>query len=153
MTATPLSWPAGWSRGERRRGPPDAGQDAASSSSEGSRPSGPVPGADDTRHEHLPRVHAHARFGGGDQPGAWVSVYEAPTLEEAHIVKGRLESEDIPVVLLRTGGLAAVHALPMAGEAVKVQVPRVLAERALEVLEGRRRPGPPRPAAPFAGPT
>jgi hypothetical protein len=76
---------------------------------------------------------------GGDQPGDWVTVYDAVSTEEAMIVKGHLESEDIPVLL--SGSTSVTFGISVIGQAVQVQVPRALAERAQDVRGEGRRPG------------
>ena len=71
---------------------------------------------------------------GGKEKTPWEVVYVATNRMEAEVVRGRLESEDIPVVLsgealgtvfgLATGPLAQVEVL----------VPAPLAERAHQIL-------------------
>ncbi len=76
-----------------------------------------------------------ARFGGrDDEPTEWVTVYLASGLEEAHIVKGALEAQDIPV-LVRNQALSRLVG-SAAAWGVEVQVPRVLEDRARELLLG-----------------
>jgi hypothetical protein len=60
-------------------------------------------------------------------------VYTAAWLEEAHVVKGALESEGLPV-LLRYESLTTLYGLT-AMRGVDVQVPRPLEDRARAVLE------------------
>jgi hypothetical protein len=74
-----------------------------------------------------------------DQAGDWVTVYDAMSVQEASIVRGRLEVEDIPV-FLRVDSPAILGMAPI-GQGVQVQVPRALVERAEEVLGEGRRPG------------
>jgi hypothetical protein len=90
------------------------------------------PAADETgRAEDEPLTDA--RFGGGDdEPAAWVTVYNAANLEEAHIVKGALEAADIPAVL-RYESVSRLYATITLG-GVDVQVPRTLADRARELV-------------------
>jgi hypothetical protein len=64
-------------------------------------------------------------------------VYLAYNLPEAEIVKGRLESEGIPV-LLRYESAGLVYGITVDGLAqVKVCVPQIMAERARAIL-GRK---------------
>ncbi|HJX03602.1 MAG TPA: DUF2007 domain-containing protein [Dehalococcoidia bacterium] len=61
-------------------------------------------------------------------------VYLAYNLPEAEIVKGRLESEGIPV-LLRYESAGLVYGITVDGLAqVKVCVPQIMAERARAIL-------------------
>lgn len=74
-----------------------------------------------------------AAFGpGGDREGDWETVYVAATLEEAHIVRGRLEVEGFPV-LLAYDSLNTVYGMT-ASHGVRIRVPRALAERARALL-------------------
>ena len=72
--------------------------------------------------------------GGQIQAGEPVEVYVAAHEMEAQVVKGYLESNDIPVVLLSEaiGPTLAVAIGPLAE--VRVMVPGPLAERARELL-------------------
>lgn len=67
-----------------------------------------------------------------DPETEWVTVFDALGMEIAHIIKTRLESEDLPVALrfetMATFGLSA-------GFGVQVQVPRALEDRAREILD------------------
>lgn len=75
---------------------------------------------------------AQARFGGDDEPTAWVTVFSAGTLEEAHVVKGALETENIPALLrYETHSLLAAPVV----RGVDVRVPAPLEARARAVLE------------------
>lgn len=76
-------------------------------------------------------VGAQARFGGDDEPTEWVPVYWASAIEEAHIVRGVLEAEDIPAVLKHESRVAFGSA---AVGGAQVLVPKPLEERALEIL-------------------
>lgn len=72
-----------------------------------------------------------ARFGGRkDEPTEWVTVYWASGLEEAHVVRGRLLSEDIPVLLKTEAAVFGIAGVV----GVQVRVPRPLEDRALEVI-------------------
>ena len=71
---------------------------------------------------------------GGGSEGEPVVVWEAANIMEAHVVKGRLESEGIPAII-RGEALAAIYGLTAGNLAVaKVLVPAPLAERALDIL-------------------
>lgn len=74
---------------------------------------------------------ASARFGADERDAEWVTVYSAGSFEEAHILKGRLESSGIPV-LLRYSSLSRVYGSPIGygGAGVEVRVPRTLEDRA-----------------------
>lgn len=77
---------------------------------------------------------AVARTGGrGHVP--WETVYVAANRTEAEIVRGRLESEGIPVVLRgeALGNIYGLTAGPLAE--VDVMVPTTLAEQAKDLLE------------------
>lgn len=75
------------------------------------------------------------RTGGPDGESPYVTVYIAASLPEAHVIKGKLETEDIPVLLRYESG-ATVFGL-VGGDlgSVEVQVPRPLEERARSLLE------------------
>jgi hypothetical protein len=77
---------------------------------------------------------ADARFGGGDddEEAPWVTVYWAAGFEEAHIVRGALESAGIPAMLRAESAVYGSTALI----GVQVQVPRPLQDRARDVLAG-----------------
>ncbi len=78
---------------------------------------------------------AVAAFGGsGDRDAEWVTVYVASGVEQAHIIRAALLAEDIPAIVAR-------QELPnLYGSAlvwgVEVRVPRLLADRAAQVIEG-----------------
>jgi hypothetical protein len=67
-----------------------------------------------------------------DHESEWVTVFDALGMEIAHIIKARLESEDLPVMLrfetMATFGLSA-------GFGVQVQVPRAFEDQARAVLD------------------
>ncbi len=70
--------------------------------------------------------------GGSDQEP--VVVWEAANIMEAHVVKGRLESEEIPA-FISGEALGAIYGLTAGNLAmVKVLVPAPLADKALEIL-------------------
>ncbi len=71
---------------------------------------------------------------GGGSDNEPVVVWEAANLMEAHVVKGRLESEGIPA-LIRGEALATIYGLTAGNlAAAKVLVPAPLADRALAIL-------------------
>jgi len=74
---------------------------------------------------------AQARFGGGDEPTEWVPVYWAPAVEQAHVIRGVLEAEDIPAVV-KSESVSAYGSAVLGG--AQVLVPRALEDRALHVL-------------------
>lgn len=81
------------------------------------------------------QVKAGVTTGGGDDEVRWVPVYVAANRLEAEVVRGRLESEEIPAVL-RGEALGSVYGLthgPLAQ--VEVLVPEELLERAEQVLD------------------
>lgn len=79
---------------------------------------------------------ANSAFGGHDHEGEWVTVFSAGSFEEAHVVKGRLESEGIPVIL-RYSSLSRVYgsAIGYGGSGVEVRVPRLFEDRARAEME------------------
>ena len=75
-----------------------------------------------------------ARFGGDDdRSGEWVTVFVAGTIEEAHVIRGALEAEGIPV-LLRNQALSRLYG-PAAMWGVDVRVPAPLETRARELID------------------
>ncbi len=78
---------------------------------------------------------AQASTGGQNRPADYEVVYRAGGQLEAQVVKGRLESEDIPV-LLRYESAGQVFGLSVGalGE-VDVLVPVALADRARAILD------------------
>ncbi|MFQ5594190.1 MAG: putative signal transducing protein [Anaerolineae bacterium] len=75
------------------------------------------------------------RAGGSGGESPYMTVYVAGSLPEAHVIKGKLETEDIPVVLRYESG-ATVFGLVGGGlGSVEVQVPRPLEDRARTLLQ------------------
>ena len=72
--------------------------------------------------------------GGGRQPVSWVVVAEHLNPGEATVIKGRLDSEDIPAVIQQEamGAVLGLTVGPMG--LAKILVPEPLAERALAIL-------------------
>jgi len=71
---------------------------------------------------------------GGGSENEPVVVWHAANSLEAHVVKGRLESEGIPAYV-RSEALSAIYGLTAGGLArADVLVPALLAEQALEIL-------------------
>lgn len=75
------------------------------------------------------------RTGGPDREAPYVTVYTAWGLAEAHIVKGRLETEDIPVVLEYESAAPAIGLTVGGLSEVRLRVPEPLAERAQQILQ------------------
>jgi hypothetical protein len=74
---------------------------------------------------------ADAGFGGNrDEPTEWVTVYWAAGFEEAHIVRGALLEEGLPVVLRAESPIYGSTALI----GVRVMVPAPLEDRARGLL-------------------
>jgi hypothetical protein len=71
---------------------------------------------------------------GGREPARWVAVGVNFNPAEAAIIKGRLESEDIPAIVQQeaVGVVFGLTVGPLG--AAKVLVPESLAERALAIL-------------------
>ena len=83
---------------------------------------------------------SQARTGGSGGQSPYVTVYVAASLPEAHVIKGKLETEDIPVLLRYESG-GTVFGLVGGGlGSVDVQVPRPLVERARTLLEENEPP-------------
>lgn len=61
------------------------------------------------------------------------AIYVAPDPPTAHLIKGALESEGIPAVLLGEALAGAIGELPVTARQVTVQVPPEHAERAREI--------------------
>jgi hypothetical protein len=77
---------------------------------------------------------AQARTAGPDHETEYEVVYRAAGELEAHVVKGRLESEGLPV-LLRYESVGPVFGLSVGGLGqVEILVPAPLGERAREIL-------------------
>ena len=77
---------------------------------------------------------ASVTTGGGGSANEPVVVWQAANTMEAHVVKGRLESEGIPAYV-RSEALGAIYGLTAGGLArADVLVPGLLAEQALEIL-------------------
>ena len=71
---------------------------------------------------------------GGSSENEPVVVWQAANTMEAHVVKGRLESEGIPAYV-RSEALSAIYGLTAGGLArADVLVPGLLAEQALQIL-------------------
>lgn len=130
MTLT-LPWPFG-----RRRPSAPRVDDAKDAAAGGGAKDGGAPdaaGAVDAGGAAGAEAMTQARFGGGDEPTEWVTVYNAASFEEAHIVKGALEAMDVPAVLRYEAVGRLYGTLTLGG--VEVQVPRPLETQALAVLD------------------
>ena len=80
-----------------------------------------------------PSTTASVTTGGGSDNEP-VVVWEAANVMEAHVVRGRLESEGIPA-FVRGEALGAIYGLTAGGLArADVLVPAPLADQALEIL-------------------
>ncbi|NOZ29714.1 MAG: DUF2007 domain-containing protein [Chloroflexi bacterium] len=80
-------------------------------------------------------AHVATRTGGRRVPMPPVEVYRAANEMEAQVVKGRLESEGIPV-MLRYEAAGPVFGLAVGALAeVRVLVPALLAEQARRILD------------------
>lgn len=92
---------------------------------------------DETQHSSAAETHGKATTGGRQHAGEPVEVYRAANELEAHVVKGFLESNDIPVMLRQEtlGGTLGIGIGALAE--VRVYVPEPLAPRALELLEAQ----------------
>lgn len=125
-----LNWPSSWlDRLLGRSGRRPAGKGGAAGSDSAAFDDAAVDARDD------------ARYGSDEDPEAeWVTVYDAPGIEAAHVIKALLESEDLPV-MVRYDTLSVVYGMT-AGFNVEVQVPRALRDRALAILEERAAAGP-----------
>lgn len=75
------------------------------------------------------------RAGGPDRDTPYVTVYLAASLPEAHVIKGKLETEDIPVLLRYESGSTVFGLVGGALGSVEVQVPETLAERAWALVD------------------
>ena len=71
---------------------------------------------------------------GGTRPTRWVVVAENLNPGEAVVIKGRLESEDIPAVVQQEAFGAFIGLTVGALGSAKVSVPEPLAERVLAIL-------------------
>ena len=79
---------------------------------------------------------------GGGSENEPVVVWQAANTLEAHVVKGRLESEGIPA-FVRSEALSAIYGLTAGGLArADVLVPGLLAEQALAILFPEDEAGP-----------
>jgi len=76
-----------------------------------------------------------ARTGGPERETPYVTVYVAASLPEAYVIKGKLETEGIPVLLRYESGSTVFGLVGGALGSVEVQVPEPLAERARRLLE------------------
>lgn len=84
-------------------------------------------------------AQSKATTGGGRQSGEPVEVYRALNEAEAMVVKGFLESDDIPV-MLRWESIGPTLGISVGALAeVSVMVPEALAPRATELLEAQAR--------------
>lgn len=75
------------------------------------------------------------RAGGPGRKSPYVTVYVAASLPEAHVIKGKLELDDIPVLLRYESGGTVFGLVGGDLGSVEVQVPRPLVERAHVLLQ------------------
>jgi hypothetical protein len=64
---------------------------------------------------------------------SWVPIFEAPTVDEAYVIKGMLEASKIPVILDRE--TAMLGEADGSGSEVLVKVPTEKVARAAQVLQ------------------
>ncbi|MBS3899128.1 MAG: hypothetical protein KGZ54_02730 [Dethiobacter sp.] len=64
----------------------------------------------------------------------WVSVFSAPTIDEAEIVRGMLEASKVPVALAREA-LATSGLAEGAENEVIVKVPKEMVPKAIQLLQ------------------
>lgn len=77
----------------------------------------------------------------GSEQSRLTTVYVAGGLPEAQIIKGRLESEGIPV-MLRYESVGPVYGLTIDGLGqVEIRVPSALAAEAKDILAAGHEPG------------
>ena len=72
---------------------------------------------------------------GGTQPTRWVVVADNLNPGEAIVIKGRLESENIPVIVQQEALGAFMGLTVGALGSAKILTPETLAERAIAILE------------------
>lgn len=82
------------------------------------------------------REEVRERTGGPDKVSPYVTVYVATSLPEAHVIRGKLETEDIPVLLRYESGSTVFGLVGGPLGSVDVQVPQPLEERARQLLAG-----------------
>lgn len=122
--ALPWSWR--WWPGVKRPDPEAPGRSPD--------PSGTAEAADAQAADAGDDAADETRFGGGGRRSRYVTVYVAGTMAEGHVVKGRLEAEDIPA-LLTYDPLDSVLYPALSPRGVEVQVAAALADRARLLLE------------------
>jgi hypothetical protein len=91
-----------------------------------------LPGLSLRHHEERETVEERGGGSGGESP--YVTVYVAASLPEAYVVKGRLETEDLPVLLRYESGSTVFGLVGGGLGSVEVQVPRPLEDRARNIL-------------------
>ena len=69
---------------------------------------------------------------------SWVSVFDAPTVDEADVVKGLLEASKIPVILDRDTAGSMLGLDEGFENEVLVKVPREMASKATQILQSNR---------------
>ncbi len=80
------------------------------------------------------------RAGGPDRVSPYVTVYVATSLPEAHVIRGKLETENIPVLLRYESGSTVFGLVGGPLGSVEVQVPQPLEEKARHLLEADAEP-------------
>lgn len=68
----------------------------------------------------------------------WVPVFDAPSVDEADVVKGLLEASKIPVILDRDTAGSMLGLDEGSESEVSVKVPKEMASKAAQILQSNR---------------